>query len=306
MVEPNSIPLSSGERSLNPILILAPARSFTSVVAAMLGQHPQLYAFPELNLFRAERVSDLFAFEDSDPVPHQISGLLRALAQLHDGDQTAEAVDAAGGWLKERSTWRCPEVMDYMLELVAPRTGIDKSPTTLLEDGALQRALVSYPDARFIHLVRHPVTTARSMHEHWAENLRGHTPTPADCLMSWYLLHRRASLVLEDLRKKAPEKGFRVRAEDVLNDPGATLARLAEWLGVSALDAALAEMLHPERSPYVGFGPSTAPWGADGAFLADPFLRAADLPSAVEFPDSWDVPPQLIRAGTELAERLGY
>jgi hypothetical protein len=32
------------------MLILCPPRSFSSVVSAMIGQHPQLYGFPELNL----------------------------------------------------------------------------------------------------------------------------------------------------------------------------------------------------------------------------------------------------------------
>jgi hypothetical protein len=272
----------------------------------MIGQHPQLYAFPELNLVRDEQISGLLALETSDPVPHQLSGLLRALAQLHEGCQTAEAVDAARAWLTERSTWRCTEVMDYLLGLIAPRIGIDKSPSTLLEDAALPRALAAYSDARLIHLVRHPVTTARSMHEHWAENFRGDSPSPSECVLTWYLLHRKAFRLVEDVKEKAPENAIRVRAEDALNNPRETLTNLATWLRVSAGDAALTEMLHPERSPYVGIGPSSAPWGAAGEFLADPALRPANLPAEVEFADEWHLPPQLIRVSTELAADFGY
>ena len=33
-----------------PVFVLAPVRSFTSVVCAMIGQHPQMYGLPETNL----------------------------------------------------------------------------------------------------------------------------------------------------------------------------------------------------------------------------------------------------------------
>ena len=44
-----------------PLFMIAPARSYTSVIAAMLGQHPDLYAFPELMLFRDDQVAGLLA-----------------------------------------------------------------------------------------------------------------------------------------------------------------------------------------------------------------------------------------------------
>src|SRR5579862_6331286 len=42
-----------------PVLLLCPPRSFSSVVGAMLGQHPELYGFPELSLFAADTLADL-------------------------------------------------------------------------------------------------------------------------------------------------------------------------------------------------------------------------------------------------------
>ena len=36
---------------LAPLFILCPGRSFSSVVASMIGQHPDAYGLPELNLF---------------------------------------------------------------------------------------------------------------------------------------------------------------------------------------------------------------------------------------------------------------
>ena len=37
-----------------PLFILAPPRSFTTVTSAMIGQHPEMYGLPETNLFVAE------------------------------------------------------------------------------------------------------------------------------------------------------------------------------------------------------------------------------------------------------------
>ena len=38
----------------SPVFILSPPRSFSTVVCSMLGQHPQLYGLPEIDLFGAE------------------------------------------------------------------------------------------------------------------------------------------------------------------------------------------------------------------------------------------------------------
>lgn len=46
--------------TFSPVFVLAPARSHTSVVTQMLGQHPETYAFPELVLFNGETLESLF------------------------------------------------------------------------------------------------------------------------------------------------------------------------------------------------------------------------------------------------------
>ena len=40
------------------LVILGPPRSFTTVVSAMLGQHPQMYGLPEVHLFGAETIAE--------------------------------------------------------------------------------------------------------------------------------------------------------------------------------------------------------------------------------------------------------
>ena len=47
----------------HPLLILASSRSFTSVICAALGQHPQMYELPELHLFVADTLAGRERFQ---------------------------------------------------------------------------------------------------------------------------------------------------------------------------------------------------------------------------------------------------
>src|SRR5690349_18732705 len=91
-----------------PLIILAPPRSFTSVVCAMLGQHPQMYGLPEVNLFVAETMLERQAIV-SHPKWSQ-HGLLRAVAQLYGEKQTVQTVLLAQRWLDIRSAASCASV----------------------------------------------------------------------------------------------------------------------------------------------------------------------------------------------------
>ena len=47
----------------DPLIILSPPRSFSSVISTMIGQHPQIYGFPELHLFSGETLGDILERE---------------------------------------------------------------------------------------------------------------------------------------------------------------------------------------------------------------------------------------------------
>ena len=77
-----------------PLFVLAPARSYTSVVATMIGQHPDLAGLPELKLFSYQTIGELEASLPSYWIErgftHRSPGLVRALAQLEFGKQTGQ------------------------------------------------------------------------------------------------------------------------------------------------------------------------------------------------------------------------
>ncbi len=293
----------------SPVFVLAPARSNSSVLTAMLGQHPELCVFPELALFRKETVGELL----TDPpgwrgatARQRLAGVYRALAEHHDRAQTSETVAAAAAWVEARSSWNVAELLDHLLELAAPQTGIEKSPESSSRDEYLARLDHAYPRARYLHVTRHPRPSVDSMHRAWAGN--GYWGVEAAlfhsfCLGVWFHQHRRIEAFIATL---PAERALRVRSEDVLNDPRAALPRICEWLRVDASPRALEKMAHPEDSPYAVLGPATASGGWDAGFLADPVLRAVELPGSLDLPEGWGADPWLDLVSRELATRLGY
>ena len=71
----------------------------------MLGEHPELYGFPELHVFVGDTVQEVIDFEKSNNKRHAAGppGLLRTLAQIHDGVQT-NGTRASRYRLAERAT----------------------------------------------------------------------------------------------------------------------------------------------------------------------------------------------------------
>lgn len=285
-----------------PVLILCPPRSFSSVVGTMLGQHPDLYGFPELSLFAAETVGELVdLLAARSPFPFRYPpGLLRSLAELHAGTQSEEEVERAGAWLDARQGWTTRRVLDHLLERVSPKIGVDKSPQTAISPEYLGRALRWYPKAMLLHLVRHPVTAIRSLQQHLAPG----GSQPDECAAYWLYVHRN---ILKRTRRLPPGRLLRVRGEELLARPDDRLREIAAALRVPATTAAIRQMKHPERSPYARPGPRNAPLGNDPNFLSAPRLRRPRaIPPTLEKPREWRIHAGLWRRVVECARALGY
>ncbi len=292
-----------------PLFVLSPARSNSTIAAGMIGMHPQLCGFPELGLFRRPTVGELLSDPPGwrgAPASKRIAGLLRALAQHHDGEQTAATIAAALAWLDGRRDWSGAAIYDHLLDCCTPRVGVEKSPEHVGTDAPLARIDAAYPCARYIHLVRHPASTVRSMHRHW--QARGRWTVPPElfhqfCLGVWYFQHER---IARFLSATAQERTLVVRSEDLLREPDPQLRRICAWLRIDDRPAAIDAMRHPERSPYARLGPAEALGGGDSGFLSDPVLRAAELPGPLDLPAGWRVDPWQLVAALELAGRFGY
>jgi hypothetical protein len=293
----------------SPVFVLCPARSNSSVATAMLGQHPDICAFPELALFRRATLGAMLTDPPGwkgQPSRLRLAGFYRALAQLHNGVQTEVTVAAASEWVSARQSWRPADALDHLLELAAPRIGIEKSPENSSREEYLDRLATAYPRARFLHLTRHPVTSVASMYAVWHDKSYWSVSPELFhhfCVGIWYFQHRR----IHEFTSSLPaDRALQIRSEDVVNSPADTLPKICRWLGLDAPESALEAMLHPENSPYARIGPDGALGGADSGFLHAPKLHPAEEPPLVDLPAGWGVDPWLHLSVIELAHRLGY
>jgi hypothetical protein len=326
-----------------PILILAPPRSCTSVVGAMLGRHPQTYGLPEVHLFGCDTLAEWWQWTDR-PSHGSKAGLLRAVAELYFGGQTGATVRRASGWLRRRLHLTTGAMLEELAERVYPRILVEKSPNTVWHMESLRRAHAMFPGARFIHLLRHPRAHGESVLKymewaektwperigeraagdfpttHWTRRLclfppapaaDGEEPQPAppegalDPQWSWYTLNRNIAEFLDGV---PAAQVCRVRAEELLADPEPMLCTLAAWLGLRNDPEAIEEMMHPERSPFACPGPAGARGGNDAFFMRNPALRPARAkPMSLDGPLSWREDGQgFAPVVRQLAQELGY
>lgn len=240
----------------------------------MIGEHPEIYGFPELHLFVGDTVRDIIDFERGSNKHHAAGppGLLRTLAQLHDGLQSNATIFRAIGWLNDRRDWTVKRLTDYLLEAVAPRMGLEKSPIITSKPAFLERAYATCPDAFFLHLTRHPVGTRASWKEFVRAKPSGQTAFDGqlDGLIGWHQTHTNIMRLTASL---PAGQTMRVKGEDLLSEPDKYLPQIAEWLGLRTDARAIEAMKHPENSPYACAGPDVARGGNDPKFMRSPKLR---------------------------------
>ncbi|WP_030908124.1 sulfotransferase family protein [Streptosporangium amethystogenes] len=296
--------------SRQPVFLLAPARSYSTVSLALLSGHHDLFGFPEMVSFSGTTVGDLFVAVDGaneryrDFHTVRLSGISRAVAEIEFGDQEPQAIQEAHAWMRRRSSWTMGELFDHLLDGIDPLIGLEKSPETVLSDEALHRCLDTYPNARFIHLTRHPISTQRSMMSH-LRALTGITGTAlaVRAASSWYLAHRRIVSVTRDL----PEhQVIRVRAEDLLGEPVVRLPPILDWLCLPYDAECLARMTRTEKWRFAGMGRDRNLYGGDWKFMKSPELRPVERPGPVAFDDDWGLSAEIRRRIIELAQELGY
>jgi hypothetical protein len=291
-----------------PVFLLAPARSYSTVTVALLAGHPAIYGFPEMLLFSADTVGELIQKTPRPRQPpafveSQRSGILRAVADLLEGSQEQPAIARAEAWLTARSSWPPYQLMDYLLEQAYPQVGLEKSPETVITNRALDACLDRYPNARYIHLTRHPVTTMRSHIDHLRCLGRSEKALVVGAASSWYLCHAR---IVRRLAQLPDRQWTRIRAEDLLREPATHLPRLLSWLELPTDAQLVARMMHTEKWRFAGTGPAGRLFGGDPKFMRSPVLRPIREPGEIAFDESWGMPDGVRDRLTALANALGY
>jgi hypothetical protein len=276
---------------MNPLIVLGPARSFTTVVTAMLGQHPEMYAFPETHLLMTRTIAE-WSVLVGEFYSH---GLLRLVAELITGVQTEATIRLARLWLMRRMNRPSAWVFCELAERVSPRTPIEKSPLMVRNIRSLVFAHRAFPGAYFLHLTRHPVSYGFSILKFVDEMLTSlglggrfasevvlrspmsrfmcHTSAGVPVVDPQTLWYREHSNILAFLAHVPRLQQMRVRGEDLLTNPDLVLREIAGWLGIRADRDAINHMKHPERWTFASIGPRNALFGSDPNFCRDPVFR---------------------------------
>lgn len=243
----------------------------------MLGQHPECYGMPELNLFLADDLRGLWHGAVTH-IPMAGDGLLRALSQLHEGEQNEDTILRAREWIAAHLDWSTSMVFEHLQELVGDKIIVEKSPAMTFWPENLRRLIRLFPNANYLHLTRHPRTNAASMIT-LRETRMGGAQTfmqqrASDPERMWQRSHE---MVVEATANMALGQMMRLKGEMLLQNLEVILPQICEWLGVSASESAWNAMMHPENSPYAKPGPKGAPYGADPNFLEAPSIDPARL-----------------------------
>jgi hypothetical protein len=175
-----------------PVFVMCPLRSGSTLLRSLLNAHPLLHAPHELHV---RRLSVRFG------------NRLVELAMRELGHNRADL---------EHLLW------DRVLHRELQRSGksyiVEKTPSNTF---AYRRIATAWPDARFIFLIRHPVSIAES----WTEaNVGRRTREEAvEHALDFMRATQRAREALE---------GLTVRYEDLTDDPEGQTRRICDFLGV--------------------------------------------------------------------------
>lgn len=288
-----------------PLFILAPPRSFTSVACGMIGQHPQLFGLPEVNLFAGDDLEHLSRWYRMRPRFQH--GILRAVAELALGGQSPADIRAAKVWLQEMKDADTGEIYQDLVAWAEPRMLVDKSPMYSYDPEAYDRIIQRFPEARFIHLLRHPRGTCESLFKMQRDIDSGGAGSgefKLDPDKVWCAPHKK---IFEFLEALPAEQHIRIRGEEFLSTPDQSLRDICAWLGLRSEEEDIEAMKHPENSPFACMGPRNALYGNDPGFLKNPELKEYHAkPLSLEGPLTYGEGAEFSSETKHFAKLFGY
>ncbi|WP_106399760.1 sulfotransferase family protein [Actinocorallia populi] len=183
-----------------PVFLLSSVRSGSTLLRLMLDSHPLVHA------------------------PHETH--VRRLGVEFRTPPVRQAMEACGHRRTDLEHLLWDRVLHRELARSGKRVLVEKTPSNVF---VWQRIRKCWPDARFVFLIRHPLSIARSWHEADPEN------RPFDLAVERTLHYMKA---LQRARRGL--SGPTLRYEDLVADPEAETRRLCAALGVP-WDAAMLE-----------------------------------------------------------------
>ncbi len=235
----------------SPVFLLSSVRSGSTLLRAVLDSHSMVHSPIELHFRR-------LAVRPTTPPAQQAMDLL----DLNTRDL-------------EHLLW--DRLLHRQLTASGKRIVVEKTPSNVF---VANRLAVCWPEARFIHLLRHPLAAARSWHE----------GDPARRSMADAVRHITLyATELEQARRRHP--GLTVRYEDLVAHPERVVRGICEFLGVPWEPAMLDYGAGTRDTEFVkGIGDWT------------PKIRSGRIQPGRALPPADSIPPAL----RPVAEAWGY
>ena len=235
----------------SPIFIVGVPRSGTTLLAAMLGAHPQIACGPETDFFHFIRQADPAWLLDPSGWPQRAVDFMYSWIQARGKapvPQIYEHTRQSLGMALSGKTPSIPALLDALLQPYAARRGkirvAEKTPRHMLYLADIRH---HYPDARIIKIVRDPRDVALSILK------AGWTWAARDLvsgLLMWRDLERTSRTFFE-----TDSCSLTLRYEDLLAHPRQELERICEFVGMGYSD----DMLDTRRS-YDSVNSIEEPW----------------------------------------------
>ena len=259
----------------------------------MIGQHPQLHTFPELQIFNDDTLAEMITRNQERFRRLASAGAIRAIAQVHEQEQTDESCTRAWLWIQKNRHWTSEQFFNYLRERIDPLIGIEKTPVNTWKLSRLKRIIRCYPNAKFVHLTRSVNDNAKSLKEFIKEQdkllkrkpsseLTGRAMSREYPASVWHICHRNI-MTIKPLIKQG--NYLRIKGEDLLNQPEKILTQLCKWLDIKYNHTAIQAMLRPYESPYAFVGPRIAVGGNDGKFMRSPEFKPKTNPREETYRD---------------------
>lgn len=247
----------------------------------MIGQHPEMHAFPELQVFGHGSLLDMLIQNQGSLDRMGSPGSIRSIAEVHEHIQNNESCTRAWLWIQKHAHMTPIEFFNYLREKISPLIAVEKTPPNTLQMSRLREIIKAYPNAKYLHLTRSVIGNHNSLKEYLAsmdkllkskssDKLTAKTVSRQYPASIWLVSHRNI-LTAHPIVKQG--NYLRVKGEDILKNPLKMLRQLCQWMEIDSSPSCVQAMMRPHESPYACIGPRIAYGGNDGKFMRQPVLK---------------------------------
>jgi amino acid adenylation domain-containing protein len=229
--EPVAVRSTSGIGRKNPpaIFVLAPPRSGSTLLRVMLAGHPLLFAPPELELLSFNTLAERKA-AFSGRNSFWLEGVIRAMMEIKNCD-----AERAKSMMEdcEHQKLTTQQFYQLMQEWIGEKCLVDKTPSYALDAEILKRSETDFENAFYIHLLRHPYGMIRSFEKAKLDQVffryEHRFPIRELAELIWLVSHQN---ILEFLKCVPHHRQYRVKFEDLVNQPQAMMEGLCQRFGL--------------------------------------------------------------------------